>query len=571
MNRLQIEFKKNPLVFIFQIFLIGLLVLAFTALVSVLFCKSCETCIYKRLGLSPSSEATTPSPKPEALKFIGVGIGGVLLALQALMSYKRAKALEDTAQAQADAVSKTEQGQRQERMKNAIEHLGHKKGSVRLGGAYELFHLAKDTRTLNQTALDILCAHIRQITGEITDKKSYREEHERKPSEEVQSLLTLLFVQNRKVFKKRLGSLQGSHLNGIHLKGAYLQRANLQGAQLQRANLQGAQLQGANLQGAQLQGANLQGTQLQRANLQGAQLQRAQLQRANLQGAQLQGTNLQGTQLQEAQLQGAQLQEAQLQEARLKETNLQGAQLQGAQLQRANLQGAQLQRANLQGAQLQGTYLEGTQLQEARLLGAYLQGTNLEGAHLQGAHLQGAQLQEARLLGAYLQGTNLEGAHLQEAYLLEGQLQGANLEGAHLQGAYLREGQLQGANLQKAHLQSVRCEDPFRSLSFEDLIRESIGKETELSGVVFEGGLRQEDVDSFIEGLSDEKAKEELRETLKPHIDKSRRYQLPENSGAITDSYTAEEAEQWIAKYKEAMSQVPVPPQGPAPAETPKV
>ena len=129
---------------------------------------------------------------------------------------------------------------------------------------------------------------------------------------------------------------------------------------------------------------------------------------------------------------------------------------------------------------------------------------------------------------------------------------------------------MQGANLQKAHLQGVRCEDPFRSISFEDLIRESIDKETDLSGVVFGGGLSQEDVDSFTEGLSDEKAKEELRAKLEPHTGQTPSYQLPENSGATTGSYTAEEAEQWIAEYKEAMSQVPAPPQGPAPAETSK-
>ena len=110
-------------------------------------------------------------------------MGGVLIALQALMSYKRAKAMEETAKAQADAVLKTEEGQRQERMKNAIEHLGHKSDSVRLGGAYELFHLAEDTEALRQTVLEILCAHIRQTSREV----AYRENHKSKPSEEVQS------------------------------------------------------------------------------------------------------------------------------------------------------------------------------------------------------------------------------------------------------------------------------------------------------------------------------------------------------------------------------------------------
>ena len=150
-------------------------------------------------------------------------MGGILIALQALMSYKRAKAMEttaeaqaDAAKAQADAVSKTEQGQRQDRLKNAIEHLGHEKDSVRLGGAYELFHLAKDIKELRQTVLDILCAHIRQTTGD----DGYRETHKSKPSEEVQSLLTLLFVQEYEVFKGCHINLQGSWLNGAKSQGS---------------------------------------------------------------------------------------------------------------------------------------------------------------------------------------------------------------------------------------------------------------------------------------------------------------------------------------------------------------
>ena len=110
-------------------------------------------------------------------------MGGILITLQALMSYRRAKAMEGTAESQAKATEEqakanqhTEEGQRQERLRNAIEHLGHKSDSVRLGGAYELFHLAEDTEALCQTVLDILCAHIRQTTSE--DK--YRETHKSK-------------------------------------------------------------------------------------------------------------------------------------------------------------------------------------------------------------------------------------------------------------------------------------------------------------------------------------------------------------------------------------------------------
>ena len=105
--------------------------------------------------------------------------------------------MEDAANAQAEANRTTEWGQRQERFKNAIEHLGHNSDSVRLGGAYELFHLVQDNKDLRQTVMDILCAHIRRTTGE----RKYREDYPSKPSEEVQSLLTLLFVEEHEAFK----------------------------------------------------------------------------------------------------------------------------------------------------------------------------------------------------------------------------------------------------------------------------------------------------------------------------------------------------------------------------------
>ena len=410
--------KDNPLLS----FLIALLVLAFGAFVGVLFCECIETYISKLLGLSD---------KNEALKFLGIGMGSVLVALQALMSYRRAKAMED-------AVEKTEQGQRQDRLKNAIEHLGHDKESVRLGGAYELFHLAKDTlkedtkEKLSQTVLDILCAHIRQTTGE----SKYREEHKSKPSQEIQSLLTLLFVQKHEVFKDCHINLQGSWLNGVNLEEARLEEAVLIWARLQKAILRKARLQGANLSLARLQGANL-----SLARLQGANLSLARLQGANLSLARLQGANLS----------------------------------------LARLQGANLSLARLQGAILNGTYQ-------------------------QGANLHGAQLQAAKLLGA------------------------------HLQGAYCQE----------KHY-------PF--LSFEQRINQGIGRNADLSKVIFSGGLNQKDVNSLVEGMYDEKANE-LRESLRPHIDQPESNQPPEYSGAITGPYTKEEAEQWITEYEEATSEV---------------
>ena len=254
------------------IVLLFLLVVLFAVFLIVIICDDPQW-IYPRLGIE-----TKTWKKYEALKLLGLGLGGLLLALQALMSYKRAKALEDN-------VETTERGQRQERLKNAIEHLGRESDSVRLGGAYELFHLARDTPDLRQTVLDILCAHIRRTTRE----PEYREKNQSNPSEEIQSLLTLLFVQKHKVFTECDINLQGSCLNRSNLGRARLEKANLRRAQLHGAHLVGAQLHGACLDGAHLHGAELMDAQLHGAYLVGAHLHGAELGGAHLHGANLDG------------------------------------------------------------------------------------------------------------------------------------------------------------------------------------------------------------------------------------------------------------------------------------------
>ena len=131
-------FKNNA-----QNILICLLIVLFTAFIAVMFSETVETCIGQLLGLSGNKGL-----KNDILTFLGLSMGGILLALQALISNTRARAMEDAAREQAKANENTEKGQRQERLKNAIEHLGHDSISIRLGGAYELFHLAQDTTEL---------------------------------------------------------------------------------------------------------------------------------------------------------------------------------------------------------------------------------------------------------------------------------------------------------------------------------------------------------------------------------------------------------------------------------------
>lgn len=394
--------------------LIILLVVLFVAFVAVMISQAADGVIGQLLGLSG-----TEGIKNQILTFLGLSMGGILLALQAVIANKRAEAMENAANAQAKANENAEKGQRQERLKNAIEHLGHDSVSIRLGGAYELFHLAQDTEELRQTVLDILCSHIRRTTTE----NDYKDKHSSKPSEEIQSLLTLLFVQDHHVFKGLHINLQGSWLNGAELGKARLETADLARSHLQKALLSEAGLQGAKLNLTQLQGATLSD--------------------AKLQGATLTVTRLQGS--------------------------------------------------NLRGAQLQGSWLAGVKLQ------------------------------------------------------------GAELENAMLQGALLCEVFLQGAVLEGVQLHGVATGDHIHTFSFETVVRDRIDKASDLSGVTFKGGLSKEDIDSLVEGLPDYAVKE-VRRKLMPHIDKPANHELPENSGAITGSYTKKEAEQWITEYNEAVT-----------------
>ena len=285
-----------------------LLIILFIVFMVVLFSGNAAEWAGQLIGI-PEGEGA----KKELLIFLGLSMGGVLLALQALAADTRAKAMEDT-------VKSTERGQRQERLKNAIEHLGAPAVSVRLGGIYELFHLAEDTLEWRQTILDILCAHIRRTTSE----KQYQVKYQQKPSEEIQSMLTLLFVQAHTVFQGHRVNLEGAWLNGADLRDARLQCAKLNNTHLQGAHLEGARLQGAILNNARLQVAWLSNTWLHGADLNMALLQLAQLDNANLQGAYLIGANLQSANLARAKLQGAILTNAMLQSAFLTDANLQG-------------------------------------------------------------------------------------------------------------------------------------------------------------------------------------------------------------------------------------------------------
>ena len=296
----------------FQGVLVATLVCLLALFVATMCFEKTEQFVGRLFGLSR---------KNEILTFLGIGMGGVLVALQALVSYRRAKAMEDVAGEQARSNENSERGQRQERFRDAIEHLGHASDSVRLAGAYELFHLARDTEALRETVFEILCAHIRRTTR----AREYQEGHGSKPSEEIQSLLTLLFVKDHDVFYGFIADLRESYLDGARLDDARLAYAELGSVRLNGASLPGARLISAILSDAQLKGAYIVRAELQDAFLRNAQLQGANIGVTQMQGADLCDAQLQGANLARVQMQGTNLIGVQLQAAHFLETQMQGA------------------------------------------------------------------------------------------------------------------------------------------------------------------------------------------------------------------------------------------------------
>lgn len=80
------------------------------------------------------------------------------------------------------------------RFAKGVELLGNSQESTRIGGIYTLFFLAKEFQSdYKECIFKILCSHITTITQDIT----YQKNHMDIPSNEIQTILNLLFKKNR--------------------------------------------------------------------------------------------------------------------------------------------------------------------------------------------------------------------------------------------------------------------------------------------------------------------------------------------------------------------------------------
>ena len=263
-------------------------------------------------------------------------VGGVIAIVGLILFYQRLKKQEE----QIDLQRKQ---RTDDRFTTAVELLGSSETSARTGAIYSLYHLAIEDKKYRKEVSQILCSHIRSKTNEA----DYKKEHNKRPSNEIQSTIDLLL--------KNQDGNKGLYCQDFAKEKSFPQ-ANFKYAYLVKANFRSAQCQGANFSCAQCQGANFTFAQCQGAYFNHAQCQGAYFIHAKCQGADFSDAQCQGAYFLNAKCQGADFNEAQCQGAYFRFAQCQGAYFRFAQCQGADFRSAQCQGANFSEAQCQGAY-----------------------------------------------------------------------------------------------------------------------------------------------------------------------------------------------------------------------
>ena len=216
--------------------------------------------------------------RQDALQFIGWGMSGALAVIIAIALNRRAEAM----MGHNDLIEK---GHVDERFKVALDSLGSQQQSVRIAAFYQFYHLATSSSAdFIRSFFGILCVHLRQITRNHADNNT---QGARKPTEEIQTLLDVLFKNQQDVFSKMPAQLRGVHLVGADLEGANLQKADFGGSKLQNAKFILAKLWGANFDSANLENAEFQFSDLRNSNFLYTKIHGADFFAAELHGADL--------------------------------------------------------------------------------------------------------------------------------------------------------------------------------------------------------------------------------------------------------------------------------------------
>jgi len=173
---------------------------------------------------------------------------------------------------------------------------------------------------------------------------------------------------------------------------------------------------------------------------------------------------------------------------------------------------------------------------------------DLSRGHFPGLVLKHARFQGADLAGAEFQGADLLHARFQGAGLTKAQFQGAKSVHAEFQGAVSFEGREAFFTRRSRRVTSFSL--------FEQRMKAGIGREADVSGAIFAGGLEQEKVERMVEelrqvGRAPEEEIQAFEQSLSKHVGREASHVLP--GKARGGAYDEAQARVWIEEYEEAL------------------
>ena len=162
-----------------------------------------------------------------------------------------------------------------ERFNDAIKLLASNESSARTGGIYVLYHLFIDDKKskYREQIGKVLCSHIRSKTQEV----KYQKLHKKRPSNEIQTCINLLFKKGN-LYDKYRADLDNADLSHAYLVGADFSSAECQNTIFYFAKCQGACFRFANCQVANFVEANCQGVNFYNTKMQGVKFYNTQMQ-----------------------------------------------------------------------------------------------------------------------------------------------------------------------------------------------------------------------------------------------------------------------------------------------------
>ena len=226
--------------------------------------------ITKLTGFKIDELYTFGLPRNEFM-MVWIALGGII-GIIAIVKQTQKRILLQEQQQESQRIQFEKQNEKQDkqlldnRFSSCVELLGNPKESARIGCAYNLYFLADECPEdyLNPIC-EILCAHIRTITNE----KPYLEKYRDKPSNEVQTILNLLFQKDKHgnlIFDQCFKNFEGAFLGGAVLNGATLSSVNFRNAALSRVDFESASLNRVEFVNASLKNVNFNNSDLCNVN-----------------------------------------------------------------------------------------------------------------------------------------------------------------------------------------------------------------------------------------------------------------------------------------------------------------